>query len=82
VTVRNAGTIPATIKTIYISDPSNGNVDTVISFTAISGSNPVGVGQTAVFTCTTIHVTLTSGDPYQIEVMTNTGFSTTGTYYA
>jgi flagellin-like protein len=108
VTVRNAGTIPATISTIYITAtastpqvvntlPFNGNSSTVVTTkentnttmlgTLVGcfidlGSKVVPVGQTVVFKCMVSGITFTSGDPYQIEVMTNTGFSTTGTYYA
>jgi flagellin-like protein len=94
VTVRNSGAIPATIDKIYITYLNKGYVDTLSyisathptagDFTASTGAT-VSVAGTTVFTCTLTGISgftaFTTGQPYQIEVITTTGFSTTGTYY-
>jgi flagellin-like protein len=91
VTVRNSGAVPATIDKIYITAlNTTAAVDTLSYASASAGhfsgsSATVPVGSTIKFTCTLTTTTpigsFTTGQPYNIEVMTNTGLYAEGTYY-
>jgi flagellin-like protein len=95
VTVRNSGAIPATIDKIFITylgyTGYGTSVDTLSYGSAAAGkfsdsSATVSVAGTTKFTCqlsgtVSGFTAFTTGQPYKIEVITNTGFSTTGTYY-
>jgi flagellin-like protein len=96
VTIRNAGAIPATIDKIYITAlNSTGAVDTLTYVSIYTASDDQGrfyanskivpVASTIPFNCTLASTAIghfTTGQPYQIEVMTTTGFYIEGTYYA
>jgi flagellin-like protein len=94
VTVRNAGGIPATIDKIYITRLNDTHTDTLAYSDSVSGgtfsigsagAQTVSVASTTKYTCTLKSGgsigSFTIGQPYKIELITTTGFSTEGTYY-
>ena len=73
ITIRNTGTVGAVLKTVYVY-----STDTLMSKNSIDQAYTAG--ELRAFTITS-ETTLSAHAAYDIKIVTDIGFSVTGTYY-